>query len=202
MDDHKVAFAKKTASASVAPLKASEPKSILKRPLRTDSTATKTATTAATSTKPKATLSGAALLKANTKAASKTNTSLATLASSTSGSTKGGKPKGVVRQAVMASRGDVTGGMGRRKRRAPQEEEVNSGDDSDSENDGEDEQESGEDEEEESDADDFEGMPATTSKSKERSLFTLGRFFDLEVANCQKEKRKSLTRMAHLSYFF
>ena len=194
VDDHKVAFAKKTASASVASLKASEPKSILKRPLRAESTATETTA----STKPKATLSGAALLKANTKAASKTSSSLASLASNTSGSAKGGKPKGVVRQAVMASRGDVTGGMGRRKRQAPQEEEVNSGDDSDSENDGEDEEDSGDDEEEESDADDFEGMPATTSKSKDRPLFTLGRFLVKVVNSGQEKEKRSLTSGAHL----
>ncbi|KAF9981640.1 hypothetical protein BGZ75_007012 [Mortierella antarctica] len=130
----------------------SAPKSILKKPLRSDASASK----------PKATMSGAAILKANTKAAARTDTSAASLARGSAG----GKSKGVVRQAVMASRGDVTGGMGR-KRRAPidTEEEKNSGDDSESDNDGEDEEESGDDEEEEgSDADEFEGMPATAVK--------------------------------------
>ncbi|KAG0045351.1 hypothetical protein BGZ83_009423 [Gryganskiella cystojenkinii] len=156
VDDHKVAFAKKPASATPSSaLKPSEPKSILKKPLRAESSSS-----TESSSKPKATLSGAALLKANTKAASKTHTSLASLASNSSTS---GKPKGVVRQAVMATRGDVTGGMGRRKRKAPEPEEVNSGDDS-SDNDGEDEKDSDDDEESESDADDFEGMPAAAPK--------------------------------------
>ncbi|KAF9275292.1 hypothetical protein BGZ68_010890 [Mortierella alpina] len=125
------------------------PKSILKKPLRSDASASK----------PKASMSGSAILKANTKAAARTDTSAASLGRGNAG----GKPKGVVRQAVMASRGDVTGGMGR-KRRAPvdTEEEKNSGDDSESDNDGEDEDES--DEEEGSDEDDFEGMPATVVK--------------------------------------
>ena len=68
----------------------------------------------------------------------------------------------------MASRGDVTGGMGRkRKARAEETDEVNSGDDSDSENDGEDERES----DEGDDEDDLEGFPtATTGKSKGNSV--------------------------------
>lgn len=65
----------------------------------------------------------------------------------------------------MASRGDVTGGQGRKRRAPVEEKEVNSGDDSDSDNDGEDEKDSDDEEEEGSDADDFEGMPAA-AKSK------------------------------------
>ncbi|KAF9950810.1 hypothetical protein BGZ72_007588 [Mortierella alpina] len=126
----------------------STPKSILKKPLRSDASASK----------PKASMSGAAILKANTKAAARTDTSTASLGRGSAG----GKPKGVVRQAVMASRGDVTGGMGRKRRAPVDTEEKNSGDDSESEDDGEDEDE--EDEEEGSDEDDFEGMPATTVK--------------------------------------
>lgn len=80
----------------------------------------------------------------------------------------------------MASRGDVTGGQGRKRRAPVEEKEVNSGDDSDSDNDGEDEKDE-EDEEEESDADDFDGMPAAT-KSK-----LYHRYFAMDSAEVKQE---------------
>ncbi|CAO3572929.1 unnamed protein product [Mortierella alpina] len=144
----------KSSGRTSKPSTISQHQSPFKKPLRSD----------ASTSKPKASMSGAAILKANTKAAARTDTSAASLARGSAG----GKPKGVVRQAVMASRGDVTGGMGR-KRRAPvdAEAETNSGDDSESDNDGEDEEDSDE-EEEGSDEDDFEGMPAAVKKTSKK----------------------------------
>ncbi|KAF9184753.1 hypothetical protein BGZ51_003156 [Haplosporangium sp. Z 767] len=147
-DDHKPST-KSTASSKPT----SAPKSILKKSHRPDESRTQS------SSKPKATMSGAAILKANTKAAAKTNTSLASLASST----RPGKPKVV---QVMATRGDVTGGMGRKRRVAVDTEEINSGDDSDSDNNGEDERDSDEEEDNESDEDDIEGITAPTGVKK------------------------------------
>ncbi|KAG0208811.1 Trimeric GatFAB AmidoTransferase(AdT) complex subunit [Mortierella sp. GBA30] len=155
-DDHRTSS--KTSTTTTATAKpaslTSEPKSILKKPLRSDPNDI-------SSSKPKGSMSGAAILKANTKAAARTSTSLASLA-------KGSKSsKGVVRQPVMASRGDVTGGMGR-KRRVTIDNENNSGDDDDSDNDGEDEKESDDEDEEDegSDEDDFEGMPTVAAAKK------------------------------------
>ncbi|KAI1317114.1 hypothetical protein EDD11_009001 [Mortierella claussenii] len=150
VDDYKLASKTKN---STKPTRTSEPKSILKKPLRPESSPSFSKDTS--SSKPKASMSGASILKANTQA-NKSSSKGASFAAG-SGSKHGGKPKAV---AVRASRGDITGGVGRRKRRAP-EEEVNSGDDSDSDNDGEDEKESDDDEDDE---DDFEGMSATTVK--------------------------------------
>ncbi|KAG0289250.1 Trimeric GatFAB AmidoTransferase(AdT) complex subunit [Linnemannia gamsii] len=149
VDDHKVKFSTIAGSTKTA---STEPKSILKKPLRSESS------TSSNDSKPKMTMSASALLKANTKAASKTHLL-----------PQKGRPQPV---PVAATRGDITGGMGRKRRarREDKEEEVNSGDDSDSDNDGEDENDSGE-SAEESDEDDFEGMPATPSKktSKKRT---------------------------------
>ncbi|KAF9925838.1 Trimeric GatFAB AmidoTransferase(AdT) complex subunit [Linnemannia zychae] len=143
VDDHKVKFPSTTTTTKTA---SSEPKSILKKPLRPESS-----TSESGSSKPKMTMSSAAILKANTKAASKSHFL----------PTKG-RPQPV---PIAATRGDVTGGMGRKRRarREEEEEEVNSGDDSDSDNDGEDERES-DDDDEGSDEDDFEGMPAMPAK--------------------------------------
>ncbi|KAG0245900.1 Rrp15p-domain-containing protein [Mortierella sp. GBAus27b] len=138
---------------------ASGPKSILKK---SSSTGNSTP-----SSKPKATMSGAALLKANTHANS---TSIAA-------GSKSGKPKGVLRQPIRATKGDLTGGMGR-KRKAPVEQEGESGeddDDSDNENNGEDERESdnddGDDEgdDNDEDEDDLEGISAAASGLKKVS---------------------------------
>ncbi|KAF9202831.1 Trimeric GatFAB AmidoTransferase(AdT) complex subunit [Haplosporangium sp. Z 27] len=137
----------------------SEPKSILKKPLRSESSEN---SSSKSSSKPKGSISGASILKANTAA------NKASLKSSSFGAgSKGGKPKAV---AIRASRGDVTGGMGRKKRKASTNE-INSGDDSDSDNDGEDERDSDDDEEEdeEDDEDDIEGIAAKTTTSKKSS---------------------------------
>ncbi|KAG0262448.1 Trimeric GatFAB AmidoTransferase(AdT) complex subunit [Linnemannia exigua] len=142
VDDHKVKFSATAGAAKTASTASSEPKSILKKPLRSPTS------TASNDSKPKMKMSSAALLKANTKAASKTHL------------LPKGRPQPV---AIAATRGDVTGGMGRKRRtrREESDEEMNSGDDSDSDNDGEDEKDSGD---EESDEDDFEGMPAARAK--------------------------------------
>ncbi|KAF9119261.1 Glu-AdT subunit A [Mortierella sp. 14UC] len=144
VDDHKVKFSATTAAAKTTTSASSEPKSILKKPLRSETSTT------SNDSKPKLKMSSAALLKANTKAAAKTHL------------LPKGRPQPV---AVAATRGDVTGGMGRKRRarREEKDEEMNSGDDSDNDNDGEDEKDPGEDAEE-SDEDDFEGMPATPAK--------------------------------------
>jgi phosphopantothenoylcysteine synthetase/decarboxylase len=154
VDDHKVKFSTIAENTKTASPASSEPKSILKKPLRPE------IRTASSDSKPKMTMSASALLKANTKAASKTQLL-----------PHKGRPQPV---PIAATRGDVTGGMGRKRRarREDKEEEVNSGDDSDSDNDGEDENESGDDAEE-SDEDDFEGMPATPAKSKDSTSKTL-----------------------------
>ncbi|KAF9297909.1 Trimeric GatFAB AmidoTransferase(AdT) complex subunit [Mortierella antarctica] len=146
-------FTKSSTTKPAPTASKAEPKSILKKPLRatpTESTSSASSKTPASSSKPKATMSGAALLKANTNANR-----------STPGATKA---KGIIRQPIMASRGDVTGGQGRKRRAPVEEKEINSGDDSDSDNDGEDEKDSDDEEEEASDADDFEGMPAAAKK--------------------------------------
>ncbi|KFH63375.1 hypothetical protein MVEG_10785 [Podila verticillata NRRL 6337] len=145
-------FTKSSTTKPAPTASKAEPKSILKKPLRATPTESKSSasSTPATSSKPKATMSGASLLKANTNANR-----------STPGASKA---KGIIRQPIMASRGDVTGGQGRKRRAPVEEKEVNSGDDSDSDNDGEDEKDSNDEEEEESDADDFEGMPAAAKK--------------------------------------
>ncbi|KAF9283831.1 Trimeric GatFAB AmidoTransferase(AdT) complex subunit [Linnemannia elongata] len=142
LDDHKVKFSPIAETAKTA---STEPKSILKKPLRSESSI------ASNDSKSKMTMSASALLKANTKAAAKTHLL-----------PQKGRPQPV---PIAATRGDITGGMGRKRRarREDKEEEVNSGDDSDSDNDGEDEKDSGNDAEE-SDEDDFEGMPATSAK--------------------------------------
>jgi len=84
---------------------------------------------------------------------------------STSGS-KGGKPKAMLRQPIRASKGDITGGMGKKRKR----EVESSDDDSGSENDGEDERESDDDGDNDADradgGDDLEGVSASGSKSK------------------------------------
>lgn len=150
VDDHKVKFSSIAEADKTASPASTKPKSILKKPLRSESS------TASNASKPKMTMSASALLKANTKAAAKTDLL-----------PQKGRPQPV---PIAATRGDVTGGMGRKRRarREDKEEEVNSGDDSDSDNDGEDEKDSGDDAEE-SDEDDFEGMPATSAKSKDIS---------------------------------
>ncbi|KAF8939095.1 Trimeric GatFAB AmidoTransferase(AdT) complex subunit [Dissophora ornata] len=157
VDDHKSATSKPKATTTAT---SSEPKSILKKPLRPEP-----ATSDAKSpSKPKGSISGAAILKANTKA-NKASSESSKKETAGSGSRAGGKPKAVLRQPVMASRGDVTGGMGRkRKARVEETDEVNSGDDSDSENDGEDERES--DEGDDDDEDDLEGLPGATKGKK------------------------------------
>ncbi|KAF9911387.1 Trimeric GatFAB AmidoTransferase(AdT) complex subunit [Linnemannia zychae] len=146
VDDHKVKFSATTAAAKSSPSASSEPKSILKKPLHPETSA------ASNDSKPKLKMSSTALLKANTKAAANTSR------------LPKGRPQPV---AIAATRGDVTGGMGkkRRPRREEKDEEMNSGDSSESDNDGEDERDLGDDAEE-SDEDDFEGMPATPAKSK------------------------------------
>ncbi|KAG0292168.1 Glu-AdT subunit A [Dissophora globulifera] len=63
----------------------------------------------------------------------------------------------------MASRGDVTGGMGKKRRAKVEREEVNSGDDSSSDNDGEDERDSDQEDDEDEDED---GMPTATPGKK------------------------------------
>ncbi|KAF9348064.1 Trimeric GatFAB AmidoTransferase(AdT) complex subunit [Mortierella sp. AD094] len=160
VDDYKPS--NKTANSKSSSAKASsEPKSILKKPLRSESSGNTSSQSTSSSSKPKGSISGASILKANTAA----NKASLKAASFVAGS-KGGKPKAV---AVRASRGDVTGGMGRKKRRAPTEE-VNSGDDSDSDNDGEDERDSeNEDDDEEDDEDDLEGISSTASTGKKSS---------------------------------
>ncbi|KAF9170428.1 Trimeric GatFAB AmidoTransferase(AdT) complex subunit [Mortierella sp. AD010] len=158
VDDYKPSN-KTDSSKSTSAKTSSEPKSILKKPLRPESggnTSSQSTSSSSPSSKPKGSISGASILKANTAA----NKASSKAASFGTGS-KGGKPKAV---AIQASRGDVTGGMGRKKRKAPIEE-VNSGDDSDSDNDGEDERDSeNEDDNEEDDEDDLEGISVATEK--------------------------------------
>ncbi|KAF9903412.1 hypothetical protein BX616_001638 [Lobosporangium transversale] len=148
VDDYKAGKSKATPTMTASKFSkdttasSTEPKSILKKPLGTD----------VSTSKPKGSISGASILKANTQA---------NRSSSSRSDSKNEKPKAI---AVRATRGDITGGMGRRKRKAPEdgdEKEVNSGDDSESENDGEDERES--DDEEEND-DDTDNMPTSAAK--------------------------------------
>ncbi|KAF9434275.1 hypothetical protein BGZ76_008274 [Entomortierella beljakovae] len=153
VDDYKPK--KSTSSQPSVSKTPSEPKSILKKPLRSEPSEINSSS----SSKPKGSISGASILKANT-AANRSSSKSTSFAATES---KGGKPKAI---AVRASRGDITGGMGRRKRNAPTEE-VNSGDDSDSDNDGEDERES--DDDEESDDDDLEGISAKSANGKKSS---------------------------------
>ncbi|KAK3828956.1 MAG: Rrp15p-domain-containing protein [Benniella sp.] len=112
-------------------------------------------------------------LKANTKTAARSI--------STSGS-KGSKPKAMLRQPIKASKGDITGGMGKKRKR----EVESSDDDSGSENDGEDERESDDDadndadgadddDDNEKEGDDLEGVSAsgfkkTSKKNTEESM--------------------------------
>ncbi|KAF9428551.1 hypothetical protein BGZ94_001990 [Podila epigama] len=171
VDTGKTSFSKTTKSTTTTTTtttrtttKASEPKSILKKPLRSTSSTSESTTAAKgslslSSSKPKAVMSGAALLKANTKAASNT---LPTFDSDDSDSEP---PEGAVWQPVMASKGDITGGFGR-KRRAPveSEEEFNSGESDDAEDERESSDEESSDEKEDSDADDLEGVSAAVKK--------------------------------------
>ncbi|KAF9951284.1 Trimeric GatFAB AmidoTransferase(AdT) complex subunit [Modicella reniformis] len=116
------------------------------------------------SPKPKATLSGVALLKANTNA----NRSISVAAGQ-----RGGKPKAVLKQPVMASKGDLTGGLGKKRRARVEKEDSSSDDDSGGENDGEDERESVDDDDDDNedieDEDDLEVVSAATSGVKKTS---------------------------------
>ncbi|KAF9116800.1 pre-60S ribosomal particles component [Mortierella sp. AM989] len=158
VDDYKSSSKNASSKPGSAKAATSEPKSILKRPLRPESTGNKSSQSSPSS-KPKGSISGASILKANTSA----NKSSSKSASFAAAGSKGGKPKVV---AVRASRGDVTGGIGRKKRKASTEE-VNSGDDSDSDNDGDNDEDS--EDEEEDDEDDLEGISATTTTGKKSS---------------------------------